>query len=402
MAVADLKIGMYVAELDRPWLESPFLFQGFFIESQEELEKLRNTCAFVHVDEERSAAGPDDACTAKPAAGSTTSTPPAAGDNKSAFTGSIKRLVEVRNVAQHKVLRILEDARLGKSIDAAESRRTVEALVWHLSANPNSMLWLSSLRKEHAQTADHCLNVTILALLLGRHLNLSEEDLTLLGMGAMLHDIGMMRIPSELLEKPGKLTEAEFAIVKRHPLEGFTVLKLAQQVPEAALSVVRSHHERLDGSGYPDKLKGEAVPLMARITAIADAYDAMTGGYTYKRALPPHEALKVLRNECTESYGNDLTQEFMRCLGIYPVGSLVQLNSGSLGLVVASNPEARLRPTLMLVRDEHGNEIRPRTFLNLSQLAEGQDQEKWSIRAVVDPLEHGIDLAALTAEATQL
>jgi putative nucleotidyltransferase with HDIG domain len=405
--VAKLTMGMYVAELDRPWVGSPFLFQGFVIESDEDLEKLRAHCEYVFVEDEKSTVP----VTSKPAGGASASAPPGAvtitsrgaPDNKGPMShhSDIRVLTKTLAVAHMTIVRTLDDMRMGKSIDTQESKAVVQHLVKHVSTNPSSMLWLTNLHQKSEHTAQHCLNVSILAIAFGRHLQLSDEELNLLGLGAVLHDVGKMRIPKELLDKPGKLTDEEYAKLKTHAADGYNVLKLARNVPDQALAIVRSHHERVDGKGYPDGLQGDAVPRLARIVALADAYDMMTGDYPFRSAMPPADALRALRTEGADEYGADLVQEFIKCLGIYPVGSLVQVASGALGIVMASNPSARLKPMLLMVRNEGGQDIKPRTIMNLALLPDDKaTNEKWTIQTVVDPKKFNIDVSAIVAEET--
>ncbi|HET7650424.1 MAG TPA: HD-GYP domain-containing protein [Gammaproteobacteria bacterium] len=405
--VAKLTMGMYVAELDRPWVGSPFLFQGFVIESDEDLEKLREHCQYVFVEDEKSSVP----VTSKPAASPSGSAPSStvtvtsrgAPDNRGPMShhSDIRVLTKTLAVAHMTIVRTLDDMRMGKSIDTQESKAVVQHLVKHVSTNPSSMLWLTNLHQKSEHTAQHCLNVSILAIAFGRHLQLSDEDLNLLGLGAVLHDVGKMRIPKELLDKPGKLTDEEYAKLKTHAADGYNVLKLARNVPDQALAIVRSHHERVDGKGYPDGLQGDAVPRLARIVALADAYDMMTGDYPFRAAMPPADALRALRTEGADEYGADLVQEFIKCLGIYPVGSLVQVASGALGIVMASNPSARLKPMLLMVRNENGQDIKPRTIMNLALLPDDKaTNEKWTIQTVVDPKKFNIDVSAIVAEET--
>jgi putative nucleotidyltransferase with HDIG domain len=409
LEVANLKLGMYVAELDRPWVGSPFLFQGFIIETDEDLQKVQEACTFVIVDDLQSTVpvtgGVEQGRPAAPPPSSITITSRGESADKSPLANhsEIRVITKTLAVAHMTITRTMEDLRMGKSIDTQESKAVVQHLVKHVSTNPSSMLWLTNLHQKHEHTAQHCLNVSILSIAFGRHLNLSDEDLNLLGLGAVLHDVGKMRIPKEILDKPEKLTDEEYAKVKTHAVDGYNVLKLARNVPDQALAIVRSHHERIDGKGYPDGLQGEAVPRLARIVAIADAYDMMTGDYPFRAAIPPADALRILRTEGAAEHGADLVQEFIKCLGIYPVGSLVQVGSGALGIVMASNPSARLKPLLMMVRNENGQDIKPRTLMNLALLPDDKtSNEKWNIQTVVDPKKFNIDVSAIVAEEVQL
>ncbi|HKI73965.1 MAG TPA: HD domain-containing phosphohydrolase, partial [Pseudomonadales bacterium] len=375
-----------------------------------DLEKLRDTCEFVYVEDTKSTS---DAVGAlqdrRPAPPSSTSSVTVTSRSNASATPAPATVSEIRvitktlAVAHMTITRTMEDLRMGKSIDTQESKAVVQHLVKHVSSNPSSMLWLTNLHQKHEHTAQHCLNVSILAIAFGHHLNLSDEQLNLLGLGAVLHDVGKMRIPKEILDKPGKLTDEEYARIKSHAVDGYTVLKLARNIPDEALAVVRSHHERINGKGYPDGLQGDAIPRLARIVAIADAYDMMTGDYPFRAAVPPADALRILRTEGAMEYGADLVQEFIKCLGIYPVGSLVQVGSGALGIVMASNPSSRLKPLLLLVRNDKGEDIKPRTLMNLALLPDDKaSNEKWAIQTVVDPKEHNVDVSAIVAEEVQM
>jgi len=256
--VTELRIGMYVAELDRPWVESPFLFQGFTIESDEDLAKLRETCRYVYVDDMKSPQLADNRLVSRAPTTGRASTTVLSGANqvdRKAFTTDIKRVEQARSKAGGNVTRVLGDVRLGKSVDTEESKAVVETLVDNISHNPNSMLWLTNLRQKHERTATHCLNTSIVAVAFGQHLGMKDDELNLLGLGAMLHDVGHVRIPPLLLNKPGALSEDERLVVRKHAADGHAVLKISRQLPDEALDVVRCHHERVDGRGYPGRLR---------------------------------------------------------------------------------------------------------------------------------------------------
>lgn len=396
----NLKIGMYVAELDRPWAESPFPFQGFFIDSDEDIARLRDTCQFVYVDDMK---GPELANSRLRPRVLTPGKTATVCDRvnpaeKAAFSSDIQHVAQARGTANSNVTRVLNDTRMGKSVDTQESKAVVETLVDTISHNPNSMLWLTNLRQKHERTANHCLNVSILAIAFGRHLGLDAAELNVLGLGAMLHDVGKMRIPPLILDKPSSLTEEELKVVQKHPAEGYGVLKLSKQLSESVLDIVRHHHEHIDGSGYPDKLTGDQVSQMARIVGIVDAYDNLTGDSVYRTPLPPADALQVLHTESGEYYGSNLVQEFVRCLGIYPVGSLVELHSGAIAMVISSNPNSRLTPMVMMIRDEEGRNLKPRPLLDLSTLPDNMRAEKWGIKGMANALTLGLDLAAIVLE----
>ncbi|MDX1454256.1 MAG: HD-GYP domain-containing protein [Gammaproteobacteria bacterium] len=404
--VEEVTQGMFVAELDRPWLESPFLFQGFVIESDEDLNTLKETCNYVFIDDQKSR----DTEELQRLFESLTKTekkapPPGMNENGGAatsFKNSIEKTAETVNRSRSSVIRFFDDARLGKSIDTEDAKAVVGELVSEITYSPNTALWLTSLRTRHEETANHCLNVSILAVAFGKHLGYSHDKLQELGLGALMHDVGVARIPKEILDKPGKLSQEEFEMMKKHPRAGHGVLKVTKSLPEMSLDIILHHHERLDGSGYPDGLKAEEISEAVRIVAICDTYDAMTSNRTYSKALPPQDVLTRMHKRSESQYGRALMEEFIKCVGIYPIGSLVVLNTGALGMVMSSNAEAKLKPLVLLIRDENGRDVRPRKLVNLAQLAQQRGDKAWSISRTVNPDDYGIDLSAVASEEMRI
>lgn len=398
--VEQLVIGMYVAELDKPWEQSSFLFQGFEIESEDDLAKLRAECRFVVIDEAEVSRGPAIRATPRPPTtptGPVTTITSRSASELAGFKHEIREVLQAQTVARASITRVMEDVRMGKSLDTEKTKSAVTQMVSVISVNPNSMLWLSNLREKHERTAGHCLNVAILSIAFGKHIGLSDAELNLLGQGAMLHDIGKMRIPPAILDKPGTLTEDERQLVRKHPVDGEAVLKLTKQLPEEVLAAVRRHHERLDGRGYPDGFSGDAIPVNARIVGIVDTYDSLTSDSPYRPASTPADALRVLRTESGAAYGKDLIQEFIRCLGIYPIGSLVECNNGALAVIVSSNQASRLKPVIMVVRDEHGKETKPRMLMSLAAMGE-ELASRWGIKGTADPRKYNLNLPGIIAE----
>lgn len=387
----DLRVGMYVARLDRPWLESPFLFQGFTIQDEQELKQLRETCDHVFIDMEKS--GDLDVETLQ-------SLPSTSDEIKVEFKEELKRARSIRDQGMDLTSQLLKDERLGESLKSEQAREVVSELIVSLTNNPNAALWLTNLERQHEYLAAHSMDTCIVSVAFARHLGYDRQSLESIGMGALLHDIGLMRTPVEILEKPGALAEEEFEIVSRHPREGYNVLRLVPGMSEMALNVVRYHHERVDGRGYPYGLTDDDIPREALVVAIADAYDSLTTPRPYvDQPLSPHGALRRLREVAATDFGGDLIEQFMRCIGIYPVGSLVELTSGALAAVVSHTQRTRLSPVVMMLRDADGQPYKNRPLVNLDALVGGMDTDRWRILSVRDPAELGIDMAEI-AEAT--
>jgi len=413
--VEDLVLGLYVSELDRPWLESPFLFQGFSIGGDDELRQLRDCCEYVIVDLERS----DADAVAALRRGSVDRRPPrmpAAEDagaearrrelevifgseaypNPGRFRRLLREADGIRRQARRVVDELMAEVRAGHSVDSSQAREVVRYLVRTITRNTTASLWLNNLKARDEYTAIHCMNVCVLSLAFGRYLNMATEELEMLGLGALLHDIGKMRTPGEVLNKPGPLTEEEFAVMRRHPMEGYEAMVKAGDVPQAALDIIRGHHERVSGRGYPAGMVGESIPLSVRVVAIADVYDAMTSDRVYRDAMSADEAIKVLFRSAADDFGRDLVEAFIRCIGIYPMGSLVELNTGALGVVISSQPEARLRPVLVMVRNPDGEVYEKRLLLNLAALDEDPEAAAITVRRVVNPADYDIDVVGIT------
>jgi len=396
---------MYVTELDRPWLDSPFLFQGFSIESPDQLAALQECCGYVYIDEARDLAlGQGAARGSDEAPDRTDLTLPGIKESteRSGFRLAVRRVLEYRQKLYPHLQRVMEDARLGQLMDARETRAMVQQLVEMVAVNPQAALWLTNLKDRHSHTADHCFNTAVLAVAFGSHLGMPKDVLEQVGLGALMHDVGKMRTPVAILDKPGVLTEDEFDILKKHPVDGYQMLRKQGGFPDLALEVVHLHHERVGGQGYPFGLKGEEIPLHARVVAIAEVYDDISSDRVYHDGVPAANCLNMMFHWAPRDFGEDLMQEFIRCIGIYPIGSLVELNTGALGIVMSSNPDSRLKPVVMLVRDREGRPYRRRPLLNLAAPGIQDGGFSWRVERVVDCKDYDIDPARIAQMEARL
>lgn len=403
--VSQLRLGMYITELDRPWLESPFPFQGFEVESKDQLVTLRKSCEFVFIDEDwdRTVTATESGLGARsrisPAqGGETVSRTDLTGlgwRGRGSFRRDMRRVLNTRSKLHQHVQRLLSDVRFGSSADTREARLLTMELVDAAVGNSAAALWLANLETKHEYTASHCLNVCILSIVFGLHLGLSKDSTVELALGALLHDIGKMRTPVSILDKPELLSTDEFDVMKKHPVDGFNILRKHKDVSEKSLEIVQLHHERISGHGYPFGLKGEETPVHVRVVAIADVYDDITSNRVYHEGIPAHTGLNMMFHWAPRDFGEDLIQEFIRCIGIYPIGSLVELDQGMLGIVMSTNPASRLHPIVMLIRDQHGKPYERRPLVNLARPAGSGGESKWSIKRVMDAKECGIDLGRI-------
>jgi HD-GYP domain-containing protein (c-di-GMP phosphodiesterase class II) len=393
---SDLQFGMYVAELDRPWVETPFLFQGFILESDDEINEIKSLCEYVYIDTERSR--PDALLNLQHTKkGEISKKPHAKGKKTAAFSEAAFRESLAGAYCVYKDARgwidtMLEDVRLGESIDTEKARDLVVALADQVITNPDALVWLTHLRSRDEYTATHCINVCILALSFGRDLGLSDQQLHQLGMGALLHDIGKMQIPDEVLNKPGRLTKEEFEVIKGHPSHGHAMLVDDHQLDSHSLHIVLHHHERLDGNGYPNGMAGEDIPLLTRISSIVDVYDAITSDRCYHDGVAPAQALENLFKWSAGNFDVSLLEKFIKCLGIYPIGSVVRLNTKAVGVVVATDVDHRIKPIVLLAVDANGKAYLPRRLVNLSSAVWEETDQTLTIEEVLEPGSLGIGL----------
>ncbi len=420
LTVSELKLGMYVAELDRPWLESPFLFQGFPIRSYDEIDKLRECCDYVFVDFSQSHEWKPEEHDLLARASHEYPHPRYTDGrhrfetrrinidsirgkhhyrNSTSFTDELKGAGRVYHKARDYIGSVLKDVRLGHSIDPEGAREMADAMADSIVRNENALAWLTMLKNRDEYTEMHSINVCILSLLFGRHLGLEVKELRLLGYGALLHDIGKMRVPLELLNKVDRLSDEEMAQIKLHPVHGRTILHEHVAVPEVVLEIAHSHHERVDGSGYPRGLKGGSISREAMIVSVVDVYDAITSDRVYHTGISPHEALNLMYSWAPASFPCELLEEFIKCLGIFPVGSIVELDSGEVGVVMTLNRRHHLHPIVVLVLDAHKQPYKQRKMINLELMREHGSVV--NIKKILQSKAYGIDVRHLMVNSSE-
>ncbi len=397
---------MYVAELDRPWTDTPFLFQGFVLREADEIAVLCEHCEYVYVDREQSR--PDVAARLVSLRSVSEARPPRAGVSRKSgfreveFRRSLTRSHAIYRDARGWIDQMLEDSRLGNSVDTDQARALVTQLADEVIRNPDALVWLTYLKSRDEYTATHCMNVCILALTFGRCLALEEEALHQLGLGALLHDLGKMQVPDEVLNKPGRLTEEEFAIMKRHPGLGFAMLRDDKNIDKASLHIVLHHHERLDGRGYPRGLDEKRIPLLTRISSIVDVYDAITSDRCYHDGVAPAQALENLFKWAPGNFDVTLLEGFIKCIGIYPIGSVVRLSTGEVGIIVASDECNRLKPILLIVQNAEGKPMEQRRLINMASASWEKGEAPLTIEQVLEPKAVGVDIKAVLLEELNL
>jgi HD-GYP domain-containing protein (c-di-GMP phosphodiesterase class II) len=383
--------GMYVSKLDRPWLETPFIFQGFEIREQAEIDMLQRYCSVIYIDVEKGKLTDDQVrrliqLQRKPA-----KAPQQAVRRKAKEPGRLSRWLQklltrlglyrqaaalassgqegygiqttvraeadaardvYRTLAkQHKEL--MDHATIRGEVRMDELRRAVQPAIDSVLRNPNALAWTVFSRKRSSENYNRSVGTAIWCLMFGRHLSFDREMLEDLAMGGMLLDIGNAMLPRSIAATAGAISEEHKTMLRQHVDFGTKILAASQGVAQTVADMVRCHHERFDGSGYPQGMYGNQIPPFGRIAGIADSYDAMTSETPYSRPMAAYDAARVLNDTRGEEFAAEVVEQFLATMGMFPVASLVELNDGSVAVVLEQNPNNVLRPKILLLLDQN-------------------------------------------------
>ena len=394
---SQLRVGMYVQELSCDWMTHPFARNRFLITSEADIRKIVG--AGIHDVVIDSARGRDvqDAPTLAEVAERTESelieiaVKPVAVVARVALAEELQRAAQVRHQASGMVRTVMADARLGKAIELDQVAPVVQNITESILRNPGALMGLLRIKTKDDYTFLHSVSVCALLVAFCRSRGLDGDITYQAGLGGLLHDTGKALIPDHILNKPGPLTDDEFAIVKKHPRDGYDILRKSPEVGAIPLDITLHHHERYDGSGYPDRQGGEQISELAQMAAIVDVYDAITADRCYHKGMAAGEALRKMHEWSKFHFNPALTQQFMRCVGIYPVGTLVLLESGRLAVVVEPHETNLLAPKVNVFFDSKRSVyIKPQTvdlsrglgFGGADKIVRHESASKWN----VDPM----------------
>ncbi|NOQ14206.1 MAG: DUF3391 domain-containing protein [Methyloprofundus sp.] len=350
--VNDLRIGMYVSKLDKPWTETSFKFQGFLIETEQELITLRDTCEHVYIDITKQKQILSDV-KRKPDRFSNILNISDPIEKLGTFEKEFERAQKTYHNSKELVSEIMTKVAEGGGVDTIQAEGAIAECVDSVLHSPDAFLWLSQLKDRDNYTAQHSMNVCVLSIVLGRQIGLKTEQLNQVAMCGMMYDIGKMLVPLEILNKPGKLSPAEASIMQEHTVLGYELLSSSPNMFKGAIETALTHHKHIDGRGYPKNIPSNTASYFSNIVSIADIYDALTSDRPYKKSRTHLEAIQVLYRLSGNHLNPQLVVKFIESLSVYPPGSFVKMSNGSIAMVLEVNSKLKLRPKIMLILDKN-------------------------------------------------
>ncbi len=418
--VNDLIVGMYVSGLDKPWSQTPFPLQGFFIRQPDEIDQLRLYCKYVLIDVQRG----KQPVAVKHAALEKKGEPGAEGRQRQQISASPLKLrhnfysdpvpLRKENVAAEKlhgdivsnVGALMTGVEHGGAIEIKKATQLASQVVDSVVRNPDAFSWLSRIRDKDEFTYGHIVRSAVWAGVFGRHIGLEKKDMNMLVSAVLLKDIGKVRLPEELLRlEESDCTEEQKVEYKKFVEYSVETLRATPGVPADVVHIVRNHCERFDGSGYPQGLIGDKIPFLAKVAAIVTVYDSVTNPRNSKYPLAPSKAMAKLYDMRNIEFQEELVVQFIQALGIYPTGTLVELNTGEVGVVVEQTFARRLKPKVAVVIDKDKKKLQEPKILDLFEdfseklrKAEKRGQPTSSIKAVeiikdLEPGHYDVDIA---------
>lgn len=371
----QLKPGMFIAELDRPWLETPFALQGFVVRSTDEIIYVADHVDFVYVDAEYT--------------GQEIPMELAVAPTTSDFKDRLRLDEEFQRArvsfesAADTLDRVFNAIRSGETTDMKLVQEAVNPLIEGVFRNQEAVAALVRLKESGEYRYHHGVAMAVWASILGRHIGLHQQELEKLAVGCAMCDIGMTQLPPELLDQAENLTEKQVRIIRAHPKMGADMVAKSQDADVEILAIIENHHERADGSGYPRGLEGAAIPLLARIAGIVDAYDAMITPRPYASARTSHDAVQELLDSKGTKFQDALIEQFIQAIGLFPTGTMVELNTGEVAITLKQNSTRRLKPEIVIVLDAQKEKLETLKAIDLANQSIANEGERWITRELL-------------------
>jgi HD-GYP domain-containing protein (c-di-GMP phosphodiesterase class II) len=387
----DLQIGMFVCDLDKDWSESTFLLQGFTIESQADIDAVMSQCKFVYIDFKS-----DSQFKSYRLATTSSTTYVDKNSNtvesKENFFRNRMNPAATRYKKSSQLMKgVMDRIMLGEDFDIHGVRDVVRDNVKQVLENEDAMLMMTLLKNKDDTKAEHSLNVSILSIGFARYVGYDESKLDDIGMGALLHDIGQVKIDTKLITKAGRLNQNEMAEMCNHPKYAFEILQSKSGLSPSCIDIAINHHERLQGQGYPRGLTAEKISQNVRLVSIVDVFESLTSPQVYRRSLSVVDAYKILMSGKGTHYDEKLVLKFIEWRGIYPPGSIVEMENGEVGIVIGSNRKFKLKPKVLLVLDEY-KQKRKEKIVDLSKISVDAESKPYKIVKAYENSTFGIDL----------
>lgn len=403
ISVRGLEAGMFVARLDRPWLGTSFPLEGFKVRSDEDIRTLQRLCSHVYVDaasgrspDPRFIELDDDSLVHKARAqDEVAELRKTHWDIRSDFGTELPLAELAHESLQRGISEMMGDLQDGHGLDLQKLQHGIDAMIASITRNPSALTWLKELKRKDNYTYQHALGTSVWAATFGRHLGLERSDLGDLALAGLLCDIGKTRLSSQILRQQHPLSATEIGEVREHVQHGLDILADTPGLSSKVIHAVATHHERYDGSGYPNGLRGSDIPMFGRVIGMIDSYDAMTSIRPYAVDRSPHQAVMELYQGRDTLYQAELVEQFIQTCGIYPTGSLVELTDGRVGVVTAVHTLKRLRPSVMLLLDENKMPLSEFQLLDLSDLQEDGNGQPLHLKCGLPPGAYGVDTAEL-------
>jgi len=415
--VHDLKVGMYICELDKPWEDSPFTLHGFVLHSERDIKRVQKVSDYVYIDGDKSLESAKEALQKL--------IEPADNEAQAGFESQHAGNIQVIDInLAEKAKEILgkggsiidlpqpnittsfreelpqareiygrlhrETGQVFRSVDLDEIpviqplAGLVLEIIASMNRNPSAFEWIALTNPDDKSVKQHCINVCILSLKFGRHIGLPDRINRLLGLAGLVFDLGKTLMSDAILFKTTKLTPAEMNVMQKHPEVGASIVEAAGSVASEVINVCLKHHERLDGSGYPNQLKDEDIDLLSRMVAIVDTYNAITTDKHYLDRSSTNQAMDELYKSRDQGYDSELVETFIRINGLYPIGTAIETHSGEVGLVVSNNAQNKLSPAVLMVLDSRKQKYPKEKIINFATALDASGQPMYTIKQAIN------------------